>query len=97
MGGEFRRPAVLLFHLRGRPVDAGQPDELIVAEAVERVVGPGGEDGCDGQIIPLGWEKTSKRRTRASSVSTSSAHLLPEDAGNSFADDAAARDAAVEA
>ena len=38
-----------------RPMDARKPHHQLVAQPVERVVGPRGRDGRDGQIRPA-WE-----------------------------------------
>jgi hypothetical protein len=44
---------MLLLHLRDRPGDARQSHGHVVAEPIDRVVRPSGEDRLDGKVCPL--------------------------------------------
>jgi len=48
------QPSVLLVDLVHRPVDQGQPHDEVIAEAVQRVVGPVGLESPDRERRPLG-------------------------------------------
>ncbi len=58
-------------------VNAWKTHNQVVATAIERVVGPGGANRCNGQVGPLPKLHPEQRPTNDTSVSTSLWCILP--------------------
>ena len=79
------RPLGLELRLPGRPVDPREADRLVLAQAVQRVIGPGRRHRLEESSAQAGNAPASSRRTSPSSIGTSPSCIVPTGTGSGAA------------